>query len=81
MSFIGDNFINKICRDSINQIFEILIENEKKLEIKQKLIDPLIDYYKNKLFLFYGIITLLLIIVIISNIYIIYRMSQFVNII
>ena len=76
MSNFSENFIGKICKDAINQIFEILMENEKKWEIKQKLIDPLIDYYKNKLFIFYGIITLLLIIVIITNIYIIYRLHS-----
>ena len=64
--------VDGLCQEIIKQIFELLVENEKKLEIKKRLIDPLIDYYKRQLFIFYGLITFLLLVVIITNFYIIY---------
>ena len=64
--------VNGVCHEIIKQIFDLLLENEKKLEIKKRLIDPLVDYYKRQLFIFYGLITFLLLIVIITNFYIIF---------
>jgi len=72
-----DNFIGQICKDIFTQILDLFIENDKKLEIKKRLIDPLIDYYKNKLFIYYGIITFLLILVILTNLYIIFKIHKF----
>jgi hypothetical protein len=71
-----DSLVGQLCHDIFNQLFDMLVENEKKWEIKKKLIDPLIDYYKNKLFLFYGIITVLLMIVIVTNFYIIIKLHR-----
>ena len=73
---LKDNLIGQMCQDMFNQFFNLLVENEKKWEIKHKLIDPLIDYYKTKLFLFYGIITFLLVLVISTNIYIIIKLHK-----
>jgi len=72
----GNNLLSGICEDVFNQLMNLLMENERTEEVKKRLIDPLIDYYKNKLFIFYGIITFLLVIVIFSNFYIIYRLHR-----
>lgn len=61
-----------LCGDILRQIVNLLNTDE----VKKQLIDPLVDYYKNRLFVFYGIITLLLLIVILSNFYIIYRLCN-----
>lgn len=73
---LKDNLVGQLCQDMFNQFFDLLIQNEKKWEIKKKLIDPLVDYYKNKLFVFYGIITFLLMLVIATNIYIIIKLHK-----
>ena len=71
-----NNVLGNVFEDIFNQIMRFLMENNKTEEVKKKLIDPLIDYYKNKLFIFYGIITSLLIIVVLSNLYIIYKLHS-----
>jgi len=72
----GSSLLGGMCGDLLNQFLTLLMENENMDEVKKRLIDPLIDYYKNKLFIFYGIITFLLILVIFSNFYIIYRLHR-----
>lgn len=71
-----NNLLGGFCEDIFNQILNLLMESDKTEEVKKRLIDPLIDYYKNKLFIFYGLITLLLVLVILSNFYIIYRLHR-----
>lgn len=72
----NNNIISNLCGDMIEQILNLLLESDKSEEIKKKLIDPLVDYYRFKLFFFYGLITFLLLIVIFSNFYIIYKLSR-----
>lgn len=72
----NNTLLSGLCGDIFNQLIDIFMENEKTEEVKKKLIDPLVDYYKHKLFIFYGIITILLVLVILSNFYIIYRLHK-----
>jgi len=71
----GNTILGKLYHDMIAQVMEILVEQEKKLEIKEKLIDPLIDYYKSKLLLFYGVLTILLLLVLFTNIFILLKLK------
>lgn len=70
---MSEGFMDKICQDLFDQFINILMENKDKNELKKKLIDPLVNYFKRQLLLFYSIITILLIAVILTNIYIIYK--------
>jgi len=73
----GNNtLLGGLCEDVFNQLINLFMESKRTEEVKKRLIDPLVDYYKNKLFVFYGIITLLLVLVIISNFYIIYQLHK-----
>jgi hypothetical protein len=71
----GNTILGKLYQDMIAQVLEILVEQEKKLEIKEKLIDPLIDYYKSKLLIFYGVLTILLLLVVFTNIFILIKLK------
>ena len=71
-----NTLLGGLCEDVFEQLINLLMENERTEEVKKRLIDPLVDYYKNKLFVFYGIITFLLVLVILTNFYIIYRLHR-----
>ena len=51
----GNNtLLGGLCEDVFNQLINLFMENERTEEVKKRLIDPLVDYYKNKLFKYAG---------------------------
>lgn len=73
---MSQSFIQQVCRDIFQQLVDLLTkEGLDDGGLKQQLIDPLVSYYKRQLMLFYSIITVLLALVVVTNIYIIYRVS------
>ncbi len=66
---------NKLISQCVDMIS---VENDL---LKKKIIDPLVLYFKKKLWLFYFVITILLILILLTNIILIYKVFKFESLI
>lgn len=62
-----------------NQIFDYIGSEENKKKLRETVIDPLVEYFKKKLQIFYVIITFLLLLLIIINIFMCIKVCQNYN--
>lgn len=73
---MSEETINQV----ISQITKIASTDKNQKKLKEVIVDPLVFYLKQRIKLFYFLITILLIILIITNIYVIYKMKNIINI-
>lgn len=68
----NNNLINELCKDIISQIVKVFMEKDNVLEIKKKIMEPLISSISTKLMYCYLVLIFMLILLILINSVILY---------
>jgi hypothetical protein len=72
---MSEETINQV----ISQVTKIASTDKNQKKLKELIIDPLVVYLKQRIKLFYLLITILLLILVISNVYIIYNIKNILS--
>lgn len=68
----SNNLVNELCKDIISQIVKVLMEKDNVMEIKNKVIEPLLSGIFNKFIYSYSILIFMLTLLIVINCVILY---------
>lgn len=71
--------MDTMFNDVIEGVVNIFMDGNRTTEIKKRLIDPLIGYYRTRIIFAYFILCVLSIIIVVTNIYIIYKINKSFN--
>ncbi len=68
----SNNLINELCKDIISQIVKVFMEKDNVIEVKKKIIEPLLSGISTKFIYCYLILIFMLILLIVVNCVILY---------